>query len=93
MDDCVLPAAEMLSRLSGPVIFVGDGAVRYRQLIEETLGDNALFAAATQNVPRPSNGAMLAEISFTQHGPLLPEQLLPNYLRLSEAELSRKQKA
>jgi hypothetical protein len=36
---------------------------------------------------------MLAEISFTQHGPLLPEQLLPTYLRLSEAELSRKQKA
>lgn len=92
MDNCVLPPAEMLARLSGPVIFVGDGAVRYRQLIVDKLGENAHFATAAQNVPRPSNGAILAEISLSEQGPLLPEQLLPTYLRLSEAELSKKQK-
>ncbi|SJZ48462.1 tRNA threonylcarbamoyladenosine biosynthesis protein TsaB [Trichlorobacter thiogenes] len=90
--DCVIPPADFLQMLSGPTIFVGDGALRYQELIQQTLGDNALFAPPTHHLLRPSSGCQLAEAAFQNGLSVPPEQLLPNYLRLSEAELSRQQK-
>jgi len=91
-DDCALPPAEFLKQLSGPTIFLGDGAIRYRQLITELLGNNALFAPPSHAIPYAAHGALLAETAFSQGTTSTPEQLLPTYLRLSEAELARQQK-
>jgi tRNA threonylcarbamoyladenosine biosynthesis protein TsaB len=88
-DDCTLPPAEFLKQLSGPVIFLGDGAIRYRQLIDELLGDKALFAPPSHAIPLACHGAPLAEAAFRNGQALSAEQLLPSYLRLSEAEISR----
>jgi len=71
---------------------VCDGALRYRELIQQTLGNNALFAPLTHHILRPSSGCLLAEAAFQNGSSVPPEQLLPSYLRLSEAELSRQQK-
>jgi len=90
--DCVIPPADFLQLLNGPTIFVGDGALRYQELIQQTLGDNALFAPLTHHVLRPSSGCLLAEAALLNGKTVPPEQLLPTYLRLSEAELSRQQK-
>ncbi len=90
--DCVTAPADFLQLLSGPTIFVGDGALRYQELIQQTLGDNALFAPLTHHNLRPSSGCLLAETAFLNGKSVPPEQLLPTYLRLSEAELSRQQK-
>ena len=90
--DCVIHHADFLQMLSGPTIFVGDGALRYQELILQTLGDNALFAPSTHHILRPSSGCLLAETAFLNGKSGPPEQLLPTYLRLSEAELSRQQK-
>lgn len=87
--DCVTSPADFLKKISGPVTFIGDGALRYRSLIHQTLGDNAYFAPLTHHVPRPSSGCLLAEVSLAQNSTVAPEMLLPVYLRLSEAELSR----
>lgn len=92
MDDCALPPAELLARLDGPVIFVGDGAVRYRHLIEEQMGSAALFAPSSHDTPHAAQGALLAEAAFQQGAASQPELLLPTYLRLSEAELARQNK-
>lgn len=92
LDDCALPPADFLQRLTGPTIFLGDGASRYRQLIENVLQDNALFAPMSHTTPYAAHGALLAETAFKQGKESRPEQLLPTYLRLSEAELSRLQK-
>ncbi|MCE1225428.1 MAG: tRNA (adenosine(37)-N6)-threonylcarbamoyltransferase complex dimerization subunit type 1 TsaB [Geobacteraceae bacterium] len=90
--DCVIRPADFLQLLSGPTVFVGDGALRYRELIQQTLGDNALFAPSTHHILRPSSGCLLAETAFSNGTAVPPEQLLPTYLRLSEAELARQQK-
>ena len=90
--DCVIPPADFLQLLSGPTIFVGDGALRYQELIQQTLGDNALFAPPAHHILRPSSGCLLAETAFQNGLVVSPEQLLPSYLRLSEAELSRQQR-
>lgn len=88
-DQAVAPQ-RLLEQLDGPTIFLGDGALRYRDLITETVGQRAIFAPASHQIPRPSCGALLAEQLFSQQGGLPPEQLLPAYLRLSEAEIMRR---
>jgi tRNA threonylcarbamoyladenosine biosynthesis protein TsaB len=87
-DHVILPE-QFLAELEGPVIFLGDGAVKYHSLIVQKLGERAVLVPASLSVVRASAGCMLAEDTFSKVGATLPEQLLPNYLRLSEAELAR----
>jgi len=89
--DCVASPCDFLKKITGPTIFVGDGALRYRELIQRALGDNARFAPLTLNVPRASSGCLLADAAFARNSAAAPEMLVPTYLRLSEAELSRQQ--
>jgi tRNA threonylcarbamoyladenosine biosynthesis protein TsaB len=93
INDCVLPPAALLEQVAAstgrPVIFVGDGAQRYHDIITEQLGDQAVFAPYPLNSPRASNGTLLALHTF-RHGALLePGQLLPLYLRASDAEINK----
>lgn len=90
--DCATAPAAFLQRLDGPTIFLGDGAQRYRDLIVAALGSQALFAPPSHRMPHASHGIPLAEAAYQAGLAHRPEQLLPNYLRLSEAELSRQQK-
>lgn len=89
--DCVGSPDAFLAKISGPTLFLGDGALRYRDLITASLGADALFAPPSFHVPRPSCGCLLAEAAFAAGYAVTPERLLPVYLRLSEAELSRQQ--
>lgn len=93
INDSVLPPSVLLDQIVAttgePVIFVGDGAVRYRDLISEQMGNQAVFAPFTHNVPHATNGILLTMRSF-QRGELLePQQLLPAYLRASDAEMMK----
>ncbi len=95
---CILPdqalaPSTLLERITTPALFLGDGARRYRALIQDTLGELALFAPDTADTIRPSNGCLLAEADYATGNAISPEQLLPRYLRLSEAELSRQNNA
>jgi tRNA threonylcarbamoyladenosine biosynthesis protein TsaB len=89
--DCAIAPADFLEMVTEPTIFLGDGALRYRDLIHQKLGDNAYFAPLTHHVPRPSSGCLLAEDACARNSMVAPEMLLPTYLRLSEAELSHQQ--
>ena len=87
--DCVMTPERFLGLISGPALFVGNGALRYRGLIEETLGDRAVFAPAHCHQPRAAAGAVLALEAF-RSGVLTPLPFLnPAYIRPSEAELSK----
>ena len=93
LNDCVLPPAALLDKVAAlseqPVIFVGDGSVRYRDQIAEQMGDQAVFAPFSINTSRAANGILLAQHT-AQRGELLePKQLLPVYLRASDAELMK----
>jgi len=85
----VVSPAAFLEVLEGPVIFVGEGAARYRELIVDRLGDKALFAPPSANLPRASAGALLAVRAFARGDAVVPALLAPVYIRLSEAELAR----
>ena len=92
LDDCVLPPAVLLDRIAAAagetIIFLGDGAVRYHDQIAERLGDRAVFAPFPLHLPHASNGVLLA-LQASAAGELLePAQLLPVYLRASDAEIN-----
>jgi len=88
-ESAVDPAA-FLRQLEGRVLFLGDGSVRYRPLIEEIMGERAKFADPELNNPRAATGVNLATQIWNTGGAVSSKELLPRYLRLSEAELSRR---
>jgi tRNA threonylcarbamoyladenosine biosynthesis protein TsaB len=93
ISDCVLPPERFLELLgettNSPVIFCGDGAVSYHDLIAERMSRQALFTPFPHNTARASNAATLALHAFQNGESLDPSRLLPTYLRASEAEINR----
>ena len=87
--DCVVPPGDFLERVDGPTIFVGEGALAYRELIVARLGGKALFAPPSSHQPRASQGAPLARGAFARGEVIPPAALVPRYIRASEAELAR----
>ncbi len=87
--DCVLSPAAFLDRISGTTIFIGEGAIRYRELIETRLGGCALFAPSSFNPPRASSGALLAADALRRGNAASLATLSPVYIRPSEAELAK----
>lgn len=95
--DCVLPIEQFLEQIAArtttPVVFTGEGAQRYNEAILIRMGSQALLAPLSLNIGRAAHGALLARESFQNGTTLSPEQLLPDYIRPSEAELARLAKA
>lgn len=93
INDCVLLPAALLDLIAAateePVIFAGDGAVRYHDQIAERLGDQAIFAPFPLHLPHAANGILLALDAVRSRKLLEPGQLLPVYLRASDAELMK----
>jgi len=96
ISDCVLPPERFLDLIDEaddrPVLFCGDGAVRYQELIAERMGQRAIFAPFPLNTARASNAAPLALNALQKGETVDPSRLLPSYLRASEAEINRKAK-
>ncbi len=88
--EMALAPDQLLDELAGPILFIGDGALRYRELIIEKLGSRALFAAEHLHHPKASAGAALAFSRCTAGQTLSPFELTPSYLRLPEAQLNKK---
>lgn len=91
--DCVLPPERFLDllcdRVDGQVILCGDGALRYRELISSRLGERACFAPFPQQSSHAANGALIALEQYRSSRTIRPEQLLPVYIRASEAEYAK----
>lgn len=78
------------SNTDKPVIFAGDGALRYLENIKSCFGASAVIAPFPHHTARASNGALLALHAFRKGEQLNPSGLLPVYLRASDAEINRK---
>lgn len=90
--DAVLAPETFLAGIDSPTLFVGEGAVRYRELIRATLGELALFPPWHLHQPRAAAGAALA-LDAAQRGEFIPLAALnPTYIRPSEAELAKAKK-
>lgn len=80
---------EELREKAEPVIFCGDGTLVYREMIRQALGDRAVFAQRMQNM---NLAASVAELGWdmARRGETVPYgQLVPAYVRLSQAERER----
>lgn len=83
-----------LADVREPLLFLGDGAVSHRPLIEAQLGDQAFFAETAENVIRPASVARLAIQEWRRGGSDDIDSFSPKYLQVTEAEanwLRRKQ--
>lgn len=90
LPDRAAPPATFLTNIEKETLFLGDGALRYREEIVAALGDRALFAAPELHQPTAAAGIPLALAAFAAGKAVSPAEILPRYLRLSEAELNRK---
>lgn len=82
----------LLAQLGQPVALVGDGVPLYRRNIEELLADKALLPLASAHQPRASQAAWLAWRANANGDAGTAVELLPIYIRPSDAELSKKNK-
>jgi tRNA threonylcarbamoyladenosine biosynthesis protein TsaB len=75
-----------LETINEDVIFIGEGAEKYAGIIRERLPRSSYFATGIQNHIRASMAGLLGENKFHSGEKHDPISLMPNYLRLSEAE-------
>ena len=93
VNDCVTPVENFLDRIhpafGDTFIFCGDGATRYREIIENRLGERAYFAGISGNIANAAHGAFLARNAFDAGQAIAPNQLLPVYLRPTDREYAK----
>ncbi len=68
------------------VVFLGDGVPVYREIICKAMGDKALFAPEGAQIQRASSLAPIARKRFEKGEATSSYELLPVYLRKSQAE-------
>ncbi len=82
-----VPPAEAVSGIDRPCIFLGDGALMFRDLISTRLGEQALFAPAGFHTLRASIVAFMAKSRLEKGDTEAPAAFTPRYIRKSDAEL------
>ncbi|HEY5674500.1 MAG TPA: tRNA (adenosine(37)-N6)-threonylcarbamoyltransferase complex dimerization subunit type 1 TsaB [Malonomonas sp.] len=85
----VIPPQRALEQLTGPVALVGDGVPLYREMITTALGSAALLPVMTAHQPRAAQAAWLAWRAYQQGLTITAAELLPTYVRPSDAELNQ----
>jgi tRNA threonylcarbamoyladenosine biosynthesis protein TsaB len=84
---CAVDPRQWLMKIEGSCLFVGDGAVLHKNLIERELGPRARFVPPCLNTLQASVVAYIG-MKQIQRGETVDVALLaPNYLRKSDAEI------
>lgn len=79
---------EQKTRFSG-ILFVGDGALKYRSIIQKKLEAKAAFPTLSLQFPSAASVAELGLELLTKGEGMAPDLAVPSYLRASYAELKR----
>ncbi|UCE72401.1 MAG: tRNA (adenosine(37)-N6)-threonylcarbamoyltransferase complex dimerization subunit type 1 TsaB [Nitrospiraceae bacterium] len=92
MDECALGPADLVRELSGnvhneKVVFLGEGAMVYKDFISEAMHSQALFAPQTVMTPSAAGVAEIAMEKLKNGDTQDPVTLTPLYIRKSEAEI------
>jgi len=89
MPETAISPEDLLNKLkgNGPVLFTGDGTLKYREVIEATLKKDAVFAPSYRMSPSASSVAEIAFETLKQDDLPDPVSIIPFYIRKSEAEL------
>jgi len=84
----VAPPDKAVDDLNESCLFVGNGALLYKEMILEKMGESAFFAPMIQNTIRASTIAYLSMAKFENNDTDDIEKILPYYIRKSDAELN-----
>jgi len=84
----VAPPDKAVDDLNEPCLFVGNGALLYKEMILENMGEFASFAPMIQNTIRASTIAYLSMAKFENNDTDDIDKILPYYIRKSDAELN-----
>ncbi|MDY6987413.1 MAG: tRNA (adenosine(37)-N6)-threonylcarbamoyltransferase complex dimerization subunit type 1 TsaB [Thermodesulfobacteriota bacterium] len=85
-DSAVRPK-EWLEGIQETCLFVGDGAVAYKEMIEEIVGRRARFAPSYLHAPRASVVGALGFEQISRGETADVSELVPFYIRQSDAEI------
>ena len=88
----VLAPIEAIGDISEPCLFVGNGAVLYKEEIAAKLGTLAHFAGWNKDNIRASSVAGISLSRFTHHKTDDVALLVPQYIRKSDAEFHQRKK-
>jgi len=87
-EEKVSPLPEILKAVTRPAVFLGTGVRRYRQALEEWIGDKVGGGDALPAYPLARQVGILAWERFSRGESDDLGTLAPNYIRKSEAELA-----
>ncbi len=85
----IMDLVEQLNSMKRKVLFIGDGIPVFTEFIKENADFEYCFAPANMNRQRAASVAMLGALYYTQGHIEQPEEHLPEYLRVSQAERER----
>lgn len=89
VEEAALSPEALCAKIKKPTLFLGDGLVPYGDLFRERLGERYLLPPAIQRGPRPACVAALGRALLLRGEAGVLADLVPRYLRPSEAELRR----
>ncbi len=89
-DEIVMSPEALDGRIKGRCLFVGDGALLYKDLLKRLFKDSAVFVPPPQNYIRAHSVACLSLQRFSDNDADDLAGLVPRYIRQSDAELNFK---
>ena len=87
LPETVAGPEKVLAMVQGPAVFVGNGAVIYRRMLVENLGESAHFTQDLHNTIRAATVARIALSRLESKG-CDAADITPVYLRKSDAEIN-----
>lgn len=89
-DDVAISPEELVNKIETPTLFIGNGVDVYKTFLAESLVEKAVFVSEDLNYINAVNiGKLVYEDMINNAGDQLYE-LLPNYIRKSDAEMNLK---
>ena len=86
-DECAISPQQWLDTIHEDCVMAGDGALLYKQIIQERLGGKVSFAAGDVQVIQASVVARMLHERFSGVAPGVLPPLVPRYLRTSDAKI------
>lgn len=83
---------DLALQINEPVLMIGDGAVVYKEIFQELIGENLEFASAILNEPSATSLGLLSAEQYLAGESLDIDSAVPLYVRSSDAELNLKKK-
>jgi tRNA threonylcarbamoyladenosine biosynthesis protein TsaB len=84
--EMVLPPDKLPLHIDGPCLFIGDGAILYKDILTNIFKHTIFFAPQQQNYIRAHTLALLAYERFKNNDTDNLSNLVPQYIRKSDAE-------